>query len=297
MTAACPACGADSPLRFVTTDRNRRISDAEFRYYLCPSCALLFLAPIPPDLGRYYPRSYYEMPSTIEELERMARADEYKVAIIRRFAPGGRLLEIGPAYGAFALLAKRAGYEVTCVELDTTCAGFLNDVVGVRAIQSAEPAAALDGMTEQFDVICSWQNLEHLPNGRAAFEAAARRLVPGGVLIISTPNPDALQFRIFGPKWTHVDAPRHVALVPMSLIRRWSAASGLTPRMLTTVDPGSRGWNRFGWEQTLANFATPRALRLLLRLIGLGLTVLAIPMEWTGTRGSCYTAVLERERS
>jgi len=77
MTAACPACGTDSPLRFVTTDRNRRISDAELRYYRCPSCALLFLAPIPEDLGRYYPPSYYEMPSTIEELVRMARVVEY----------------------------------------------------------------------------------------------------------------------------------------------------------------------------------------------------------------------------
>lgn len=297
MTARCPNCGADAPLAFRTSDRNRRLSDAEFPYFRCPGCGLLFLHPIPQDLGRYYPPSYYGVPATLRELEAMARVDQYKIDLVQRFVPKGRLLEIGPAYGAFALLAARAGYDVECIEYDAACVAFLRRVVGVRAQRSSDAAAVLQRERGEYDVICSWQNLEHLPDARATFGAAARRLAPGGALIIATPNPNSLQLRLFGQAWTHIDAPRHVVLLPMPLLREWGKSEGLTPRLLTTTDRGSRGWNRFGWEQTLANFGRSRPVRFALRAIGLGLTLLALPLELTGDRGSCYTAVFVRDRA
>jgi len=296
MTKPCPACGSEAPADFATTDRNRRLGDPDlaFTYHRCRACGLIFLGNIP-ELGAYYPPSYYNVPSGLADLEALAATDEYKIEIVRQYVRSGRLLEIGPAYGAFALLAKRAGYDVSCIEYDPACVSFLNDVVGVEAIQSDDAAAALRTRTERFDVICLWQNLEHLPNCRTVIEEAAKKLVPGGVLIVATPNPDALQFRIFRGNWTHVDAPRHVALIPMPLLRAWGMAGGLSPALFTTTDRGSRGWNRFGWERTLANFASARALSLLLRLCGLVLTILAVPLEWTGARGACYTAVLRKD--
>jgi 2-polyprenyl-3-methyl-5-hydroxy-6-metoxy-1,4-benzoquinol methylase len=296
MTAPCPACGSEAPADFATTDRNRRLGDRgrAFTYHRCGACGLIFLGNVP-ELGAYYPPSYYNVPAGLEALETLAAADRYKIEIVRQYAPTGRLLEIGPAYGAFALLAKRAGYNVACIEYDAACVSFLRNVVGVEAILADDPAATLRASAERFDVICLWQNLEHLPNCRTVVDEASKKLAPGGVLIVATPNPDALQFRIFRGNWTHVDAPRHLALIPMPLLRAWGRANGLSPALFTTTDRGSRGWNRFGWEQTLANFASARALSLLLRLCGLVLTIVAAPLEWTGTRGACYTAVLRKD--
>jgi SAM-dependent methyltransferase len=294
-TARCPNCGAIALLSFTTTDRNRHLSSEAFVYFRCNACTYVFLEPIPSDLGRYYPKSYYGIPSSIEQLARMAKSDRYKLEIVRQFVPSGKMLEIGPAYGAFAYLAKEAGYEVHCLEFDIDCCRFLNDIVGVTAVQTTDPARDLAERDATYDVICLWQNIEHLPNAREAFANAARRLRPGGAIVVATPNPDSMQFRILGSCWTHVDAPRHVALIPIPVIEPWASTNELRSRLVTTTDRGSRGWDRFGWTQSFANFAASRLPRIALRLLGIGLTLLLIPIERTGRRGSCYTAVFGRD--
>ena len=59
-----------------------------------------------------------------------------------------------------------------------------------------------------------FQIIEHLIDPWDTLQAAAESLLPGGVLVVATPNPGAFQFRFLRGRWTHVDAPRHTALIP-----------------------------------------------------------------------------------
>jgi SAM-dependent methyltransferase len=280
---------------YTTKDFNRGLSDEQFTYYRCPNCHLTFLSPVPNDLGRYYPPEYYPMPASLAELARAAEAERYKIDLVRRLATAGHLLEIGPATGTFAYLAKQAGFEVDTIEMDAACCAFLERVVGVRAVRSADAAGALATL-DTYDVIVLWHVIEHLADPWETLEAAQRHLGPGGVLVIATPNPASFQFRIFGRYWAHLDAPRHLELIPVERLTSWAEGVGLSVVLKTTTDAGGLGWNLFGWIESLANLAARvTGRRRVPTLLGRISSRLMRPIErGPGFHAATYTVALQR---
>jgi SAM-dependent methyltransferase len=291
----CQKCSQPAAHYFRTKDYNRRISDDPFDYYRCGFCGFIFLSPVPADLGRYYPAAYYEIPKTVDELAARAEAMQaWKLATVTGLVTHGRLLEVGPAYGLFSFLAKRAGFDVTAIEMDSRCCHFLRETVGIDVIADADTISALQSLPE-FDVIVLWQVIEHLADPWAIISAAAQKLAPGGVLVLDTPNPEAFQFRLLGRYWTHVDAPRHVALIPAPLLVSFATGLGLRPVLLTASNDGSNGFNSFGWAFSLKNLFKGRASGAIAHLAGRVVNKLLIPIERTGWRGSTYTAAFRKE--
>lgn len=291
----CPYCHQPADEYFRTTDRNRRVSTVVFVYYRCAACGLIFLSPIPPDLGRYYRADYYHVPGTLDELVRAAASERYKVDILRQFAKQGRLLEIGPSYGAFAYLAKQAGFAVEAIERDAECCRFLEQVVGVRATQSDDVTAAIQHIQpEPFDIIALWHVIEHLTDPWRTLEAVAGSIKDGGLLVLATPNPQALQFHMLRRFWAHIDAPRHIELIPASLLARRMQDLGFQQVFLTTSDEGTVRNNKFGWHGSLMAMASSPIPRGLLRGIGRVIGRVVDPFERQGMRGSGYTVVFRK---
>jgi 2-polyprenyl-3-methyl-5-hydroxy-6-metoxy-1,4-benzoquinol methylase len=289
----CSTCGQVMTPFLEARDYNHGVSDKTFRYERCRHCGLVSLDNIPSELGLHYSAEYHEIPASVADLERNAERERYKIDLVTRFASGGRLLEIGSSWGGFCLLAQRAGFAVDAIEMDQACCEFLRTKLGVRAIRSADPAAAMKEAASP-DVITLWQVLEHMRKPWKVLEAASRKLAVGGVLLVSTPNPEAVQFKIFGRFWAHLDAPRHTHLVPSALLQRRMAALGLQTELITTTDAGSLGCNDFGWRCSIANVSpfefSKRPLRLAGRLIG----NLAAPLDRARGKGSAYTAVFRK---
>jgi len=285
----CPLCGAEAEQAFRVGDRNRGITAQRFDYLRCQSCATIFLADVPADLGRYYPEDYYELPS-LAELDRAAGGEASKLAMVRAFAAEGSLIDVGAAYGIFARAAQRAGFQVTAIEMDARCCEYLEAVVGVRAIRSDAPEQAL-AQAGPARVVVLWHVLEHLPSPWEVLDRAAEQLQRGGVLALAMPNPDSLQFRLLGARWAHVDAPRHLFLIPFATLRARMDQLGFEVGHLTSSDPAGRHWNVFGWEHALrrhpASRASTRFTRTGARLLALGLA----PLERRGMNGTAYTAV------
>jgi SAM-dependent methyltransferase len=290
---ACRLCEGPSSFLFETRDRNRGLSEETFNYRLCERCGAIFLADPPEDLGRFYPDEYYVLP-TDGALERAAHAERYKLKFITAFAKdGGRLVEIGPGPGTFALAARQAGYEVTGIEMDQRSCEHLRAGVGVEAVESDAPARALEELPPS-RVVAMWHVLEHLAEPWAALEAAARNLEPGGVLAIAVPNPQAVQFRLMRGRWPHVDAPRHLFLIPAGLLDERARAAGLELVSLTARDRGGIYWNRFGWQHLLMRPRQSKARTALALAFGIGVAALMAPIELTDLRGSTYTAVFRK---
>lgn len=296
MNVACKNCGCDAQFHTKAQDYNKKISDVDFYYYKCLECHYIFMDPVPVDLARYYPTEYYEVPkSEAELLESAERWQRWKLETVLQFKTGGKLLEIGPAYGLFAFLAKKEGFEVTGIEMDHRCCDFLRNTVGIEVIESADTVTALKTLPK-FDVIVMWQVFEHLPDPWAVLAAAAKCLTSNGVIILDMPNPESFQFKVLGHRWAHLDAPRHLTLIPVGLLVEKGKALGLKPALLTASDIGANGFNGFGWAYTFKNYFGEGAMGRLALLFGRALGKLLIPIERTGWRGSTYTAVLRQEQ-
>jgi SAM-dependent methyltransferase len=289
----CAGCGGSAVRLFVVQDLNRSASTDDFTYYRCGRCGLVFLHPLPADLGAHYPRDYYRRPDSLASLRRIAAKQRYEIDMVRRFRPGGELLEVGPAYGTFAYLAREAGYRVQVIEMDADCCRFLADEVGVGVVQSSDPAVALGNMGPK-DVIALWQVIEHLPDPWAFLEAACCRLAPGGILLIAAPNPDALQFRLLGPRWVHLDAPRHLQLIPIQLLTQRLEKQGLRRELATSTDRGGILWDMFGWRRSFGNLVHGSLQKRLLTLIGTAASPILLLGD-VAMGGATYTAVFRKE--
>lgn len=286
----CPLCGGSAEPAFSVGDRNRELSTVVFHHLRCLACGTYFLADVPEDLGGYYPEDYYGLP-TLAELDHVARGERPRLETLARFAPPpARLVDIGAAFGVFARAAKLAGYDVTAIEMDRRCCAYLESTVGVRAINSAEPETALLEVGET-DAVVLWHVLEHLPRPWELLASAAAVLPPGGVLALATPNPEALQFRLLGPGWAHVDAPRHLFLIPFRALAARMRELGFEVAHVTTSDPAGRHWNAFGWEYALRRRPARHRSTLLTRWLSRAFALVMAPLERRGMNGTAYTAV------
>ncbi|MBW1910575.1 MAG: class I SAM-dependent methyltransferase [Deltaproteobacteria bacterium] len=218
--------------------------------------------------------------------------------LIHKFVASGHLLEIGPAVGYFAYQAKQAGFEVDTVEQDARCCEYLTTVVGVNAIRSDSPHTIIDTM-DSHDVITMWHVIEHLPDPWACLNSATKNLVPGGVLLIATPNPAAFQFRVLGSFWPHVDAPRHLCLFPKDLLVQRLERLDMELVMIVSKDRGITYLNRFGWQRFLTNLFPPMLQSVIGLFFGyMGGYLISLTMKIRESRemcGSAYTIIFRKK--
>ena len=215
------------------------------------------MAESPPNLADYYAGD--EHIGSLDELSRAAARERYRLDLVQPFVGSGLCLEIGPNYGIFPYLAKEAGFEVDVVEMDEDCCRFLKEVVGVNVVRSSEPERELATMGP-YNLIVMRHVLEHLPKPWQCLDAAAARLLPGGVLYIASPNPRALQLKLLGSRWPHLDAPRHLQLIQADTLIDHMRSLDLVPVLVTCNDMGGLDCNIFGWERALTNLSTHRLL-------------------------------------
>ncbi len=96
-----------------------------------------------------------------------------------------QLLEVGSGSGWGAWLLARAGYHVTAMEVDARAF----EVRGGRRLRLAVGSATrLPFATESFDVVTSYQVLEHVEQPARALREMMRVCRPGGVVVVCGPN-------------------------------------------------------------------------------------------------------------
>lgn len=135
------------------------------------------------------------------------------------------VLDIACGRGEFLELMRELRVPARGVDLDADMAGRCRekDLDVVRADVFAHLAEIPDG---SLDGIFSAQFVEHLPAKDYAdlIAQSARKLAPGGVLAVETPNPECLA--IFSQ--TFFLDPTHVRPIPPSQLRFLFAEAGLT---------------------------------------------------------------------
>lgn len=111
----------------------------------------------------------------------------YRYAFACRFVKGKRVLDIacGEGYGA-AALEKAGAARVSGVDVSEAACAHARGKYGIDARNgTAEQIPLGDGSV---DVVVSFETIEHVPHPDRFLNECVRVLVPGGRLIISTPN-------------------------------------------------------------------------------------------------------------
>jgi SAM-dependent methyltransferase len=159
------------------------------------------------------------------------RFDEY-----RPYMVGNSLLEIGPGSGHFLAAAKDNGFRVSGVELSRAHREYILSRWGIEVF--GDPIEQDKIPAESFDNIVSFNCLEHIPNPAEHLRGISRAVRPGGCVLISTCNADALAARVVGKWWAMYRVPDHVSIPSKRGLESLGRRAGLIPlRMWSSEYP------------------------------------------------------------
>ena len=176
--------------------------------------------------------------------------DRRRLRIARGLVPPpGRLVDAGAGRGRFVAAARAAGYDATGIEPSDRGVRAAAQRYGIALEQSPLEAAA-PGAT---DVVTLWHVLEHVDDPRAALRSVGAWLRPGGGLVLGVPNLASWQARIGGPRWYHLDVPRHRTHFTEQGVRAILAATGFE---VVHVGHVLAEHNPFGMWQSAVNRVT-----------------------------------------
>jgi len=149
----------------------------------------------------------------LEEEHRLALLNaRWRLKLIRKLRPSGKLLEIGCARGDFLQVARES-FDAYGVEPNPELAESASEIAPVhRDIIERTPWTG-------FDVAASFHVIEHVDSPRSFIAAAAERLKPGGLLVIETPNIDALPYKILKARWRQFIPEHYFFFDPQTMAR------------------------------------------------------------------------------
>jgi SAM-dependent methyltransferase len=238
------------------------------------------------------------------ERERIGRLERALGFALR----GRRVLEVGSGFGLFVLAARAAGAQAWGIEPEAPCcdvARLIFEEAGVAPSAVSRAASeALPFRSETFDLVCSFQVLEHTRDPAAALGEALRVVRPGGLLYFVVPNYNSFWESHYGVLWL----PRLNRRVGKWLLRRLGrdpefldTIQYITPRRLramlarTAIPCEAVSWGTDAWRERLVrNDVTAWGQTgLLKKLVGWASTLrLTRPIAWAGERLEFYYPII-----
>ncbi len=183
----------------------------------CVRCGLVYANPRAPRetvvarySGDYFWKEYLPALGVLDGSYDLAQFDARYAPLLGLLGPaaGRRLLEIGCGAGFFLKSAERHGWRVAGIELSEEASRFGSEQLGLDIRR--EPAEAMIAAPATVDAVVMFDTIEHLFDPRAALTAAARALVPGGLLLVATPNFRAFSRQLLASSWAVLSPLEHM---------------------------------------------------------------------------------------
>jgi SAM-dependent methyltransferase len=205
----------------------------------CDRCGFLYLSPRPDaeEIKRHYPEEYPFYASFFDQSSYIKSIGVYELTkraqqVLDAVSGGHDVLDIGCAVGDFLSMMSSKGWNVRGVEPDPGAAAYARKRHGIDVFNGYLEEASFE--PESFDAVTMWEVLEHTPQPLDTLRRAFDLLRPGGAIVMSVPNRDSLESKVFGTYWIGNDFPRHFSVFsPKHMRVALSSAGFVEPRIIS----------------------------------------------------------------
>ena len=294
----CPLCGGRDVSDFLQAPDRFHLRIQTYTLVRCANCTCVWLAapPAPEEMSFHYGEDYHNAIVKSGESPATARWGEHR-DLISNYKRGGSILDIGCSSGGFLRAMDKANWKLHGIEIAPETAEKARLATGAEIFTGEATQAPFK--PNSFDVITSFDVLEHVYDPPRFMGKVLEWLKPGGIYYVVLPNIHSWESRWFGSYWYGLELPRHLFHFSPHSLAFVSKALGfeqefiITPRTCYVARSvnyaGAMLYGKLGFHPTPQAKAKPRsfawrAIRKALRLsIILPFSQVA---SWAGAGGS-----------
>ena len=172
----------------------------------CSNCQFVFCKRKPESeelLNHYqhYPRANTISPITIKRYDQLLDTFE-------KFRKNNKIIDVGCGDGYFLEVARMRNWDVYGTEF-THEAVRICELKGIQmCLGSLHPE---NYEKDFFDIITSFEVIEHINEPRREVEAFDRILRRGGIVYVTTPNFNSISRNLMGSHWNIIEYPEHLS--------------------------------------------------------------------------------------
>jgi 2-polyprenyl-3-methyl-5-hydroxy-6-metoxy-1,4-benzoquinol methylase len=196
----------DKCLACSSSELKKQITYSDFFLVKCSKCNFVFTQRIPTFQEfeytyRKYGRNAYLSPITIKRFNELL--DEFE-----KHRKTNKILDVGCGEGAFLIEAQKRGWEAHGTEYgENTYQRCLSK--GIKMQKGIlEPSNYEKG---SFDIITSFEVIEHINNPREEINNISSLIRPGGLFYCTTPNFNALGRFLLNKNYSILHYPEHLS--------------------------------------------------------------------------------------
>lgn len=207
--STCPICGSTRVTPRLSAPDRFHLRKEIYHLNCCSLCGGVWLS-CPPSFTQmplHYTEDYHKAIVSAGEGAAASRWRD-QVKLISRHKRGGAILDIGCSSGGFLSTMNRKNWQLYGIEMEESTAERARATTGADVFVGDAVDAPF--LPSSFDVITSFDVLEHVYNPRRFLSKVLHWLKPGGIYYAMMPNIASWEARVFGTHWYGLELPRHL---------------------------------------------------------------------------------------
>lgn len=183
----------------------------------CANCGFVFMERIPEkeELDKHYSAYSY---NSVQELSPVT-VKRYHTILdeFEKYRKTNKILDVGCGRGWFLIEAKKRGWMVYGTEFSPLAIKLCTES-GIQMTEGVLDPAKFDA--NDFDVITSFEVIEHINNPNLELESISTLLRTGGLFYITTPNFNSLMRYYLKANYNVIEYPEHLSYYTKSTLNR-----------------------------------------------------------------------------